>query len=57
MGYWFWRSSCTDHSTSGYDIFYSEAVKEVENTFAQKNATRRVNCIDAYNIGNFGLAF
>ncbi len=57
MGYWFRRSSCTDHSTSGYDIFYSEAVKEVENTFAQKNATRRVNCIDAYNIGNFGLAF
>ncbi len=45
-GCWFTRPSFTDPTLSGYDIC-SEAVKEVENAFAEKNAMRRVNCIDA----------
>ncbi len=36
MGYWFRGSSCTDPSLSGYDMFCIDAVKEVENAFAQK---------------------
>jgi hypothetical protein len=55
MGYWFWKSSCTDHSISGYDIFYSEAVKEP--LPKKRDATRHVNCIDAFYFGNFGLVF